>query len=217
MSSSSPQQEAAAKATANQAQLSQNLSGVALPALKQNLGTLSGMLGSRDESGRLGMDASIRQQALQQLNSGYQQAGQGQAEAINYGALRSGEGRLGPGVVSSAIGSAATGLERDRQQALRNLEFMSAQSSMSDYNQVLGLLGQGTNQALGLGGGFAGNANAAIGGMSQNSQLGNTIGGFGSGASLGAAVGSVIPGVGTVIGGLAGGVIGGGIGYFGGG
>jgi hypothetical protein len=204
--SGSPQSEAAGAASANQAQLSKQLSGVALPALSQNLGTLSGMLGSRTETGQLGIDANVRNQAIQQLNSGYQQAGQGQAEAINYGAMRSGEGRLGPGVVSSAIGSAATGLERDRQQALRNLEFMSAQSSMSDYNQILSLLGQGTNQALGLGQGFAGNANSAIGGMSQNSQFGSVLGGAASGAALGS---TIYPGWGTVIGGVVGGVAGG--------
>jgi hypothetical protein len=200
----SPQSEAAGAASANQAQLSQQLSNIALPSLKQNLGTLSGMLGSRTETGQLGIDANVRNQAIQQLNSGYQQAGQGQAEAINYGALRSGEGRLGPGVVSSAIGSAATGLERDRQQALRNLEFMSAQSSMSDYNQILSLLGQGTNQALGLGGGFAGNANAAIGGMSQNSQFGSIFGGAATGAGLGSSFGPY----GTVIGAVGGGIVG---------
>jgi hypothetical protein len=83
---------------------------------------------------------------------------------------------------------------------------MSAQSSMSDYNQILSLLGQGTNQALGLGQGFAGNANSAIGGMSQNSQFGSVLGGAASGAALGS---TIYPGWGTVIGGVVGGVAGG--------
>lgn len=168
-------------------------------------GLLPGMLASRDASGRMAPDTKIRADAMAQLNRGYDQAGFGSREAISYGALRAGEGRTSPGAVSSSIMSAATSLDRDRASAVRNLEFMSAQSSLKDYNQVLQLLGQGVNTSLGLAGGFSGAAGAAIGGLSNQSQLGNTIGGAATGASLGSYGG--IPGA------LAGGVIGGAIGY----
>lgn len=168
-------------------------------------GALGGMLSSMDSSGRMAPDAAIRANALSQLNQSYAQAKTGSAEAIGYGALRSGESRLSPGATGSAITSAATSLDRDRQSALRNLEFMSAQSSMQDYNQVLQLLGQGTKSALGLSGGFSGAAGSAIAGLSNQTQFGNTLGGAASGAALGT---SIYPGWGTAIGAVAGGVAG---------
>lgn len=213
MSSTSPQAEAAGEQAAWQAGLAEQLSGLTAPELRQLTGQLSGMLKSTDSSGRMGLDRSVLSSAKSQLNAGYDQAGRGSRESIAYNALRAGEGRMGSPVVSSAIGQAATSLDRDRASALRNLEFMSAQSSLSDYNQVLSLLGQGANASLGLAQGFSGASGAAIGGLSNQSQLGNTMAGFGTGASAGAAIGSVIPGVGTVIGGLVGGVVGGAAGY----
>jgi hypothetical protein len=175
-----------------------------MPELRSLMGNLTGALGSRDALGRMSVDSSVLSGAKDQLNQGYQQAGLGLKEAINYGGLRSGEGRLGPGVMDSAWGRAATSLDRDRQSALRNLEFMSAQSSLADYNQILSLLGQGTNTALGLAGGFSGASGAAIGGLSGNSQFGSTLGGIASGAS----VGSVAGWPGAVVGGVAGGLAG---------
>jgi hypothetical protein len=164
------------------------------------------MLDSRDASGKLGMDASVLSSAQNQLNSGYDQALTGSREAINYGALRSGESRRSPGAVGSAIQGAATGLDRDRSSALRNLEFMSAQSSLSDYNQVLSLLGQGANASLGLAQGFSGASGAAIGGLSNQSQMGGILGGAASGASLGSVAGPWGALIGGVVGGVAGGV-----------
>lgn len=167
-------------------------------------GALGTMLQSTDASGRMAPDAAIRAQALSQLNQGYAQAKMGSREAISYGGLRSGEGRLG-GATGSAITSAATSLDRDRTSALRNLEFMSAQSSLKDYNQVLQLLGQGTQASLGLAQGFSGASGAALGGLSQNTQFGSILGGAASGASLGT---TINPGWGTVIGGVVGGAAG---------
>ena len=205
MSGESAQQKAGGEQALWQAQLSQQLAGIAQPQLASIMGRLQGTLGSADATGRLAPDAAVRQSALSQLNQGYSQAGFGQREAIGYGGLRSGEARLGPGVMSSATMSAATNLDRDRQSALRNLEFMSAQSSLSDYNQVLQLLGQGTSQATSLAGGFSGAAGQAIGGLSNTSQFGGILGG----AAAGASIGSIFPGWGTVIGGVVGGVAGG--------
>jgi hypothetical protein len=202
MSTTSPQEEAAGQNAQWQAALAQQLAGIAQPELGSLLGGLTGRLGAVDQTGRMAPDAAVRQGALSQLNQGYGQALMGSREAISYGGLRSGEGRLGPGVMSSAIEGAATTLDRDRQAALRNLEFMSAQSSLSDYNQVLSLLGQGTQSALGLAGGFAGASNAALGGLSQSSQFGSALGGFTAGASVGSVAG--LPG--AIVGGVVGGV-----------
>ena len=211
MSSTSPQAGAAADQAQWQSQLARMLSNVAAPELTQLMGSqgLGGMLAGRDASGRLPQDAALRTTAMSQLNQGYDQAKIGSREAISYGGLRSGEGRLSPGATGSAITSAATSLDRDRQSALRNLEFQSASSSMADYNQVLQLLGQGTKTSLGLAQGFSGAAGGAIGGMSNQSQLGGILGGASSGAALGANFG--------IYGALAGGVIGGAAGGLGGG
>jgi len=218
MSTTSPQAAAAGEQAAYQAQLSQELSQIALPELKKMIGQ-GGMVSSQLASTQGGavkssMDSGAYNSALGQLNQGYGQAAFGNREAINYGALRSNE-RSG-NVMGSALGSAATSLERDRQAALSNLQFQSASSSLTDYNQLLSLMGQGVNSSLGLAQGFSGAANAAIGGLSQNTQMGSTLGGASAGAGLGATIGSVIPGVGTVIGGAAGGLIGGVTGYLGG-
>jgi hypothetical protein len=175
-----------------------------MPELQKITGGLSGILGNVTQSGQLGADAAIKGAAQGQLNQGYDQAIRGSREAVGYGALRSGAGRLSPGATGSAITSAATSLDRDRQSALRNLEFQSAQSSMQDYNQVLQLLGQGSKSALSLSSGFAGASSGAIAGLSSQSQFGSTLGGFASGASLGSVAG--VPGaiVGGVVGGLGG-------------
>ncbi len=201
MSTQSPQAEAAGEQAAWQSRLSGLLSQVAQPELAGLTGRLTGMLGSADASGRLGPDAAIRTSAINELNRGYGQAGFGMREAIGYGGLRSGEGRMAPMAMNSAITSAATSLDRDRASALRNLEFMSAQSSLKDYNQVLQLLGQGTQASLGLAQGFSGAGGAAIGGLTQNTQFGSILGGAAAGAGLGT---NINPGWGTVIGGVVG-------------
>lgn len=208
MSSSSPQSAAAGKQAESQAALAERLSNITMPELQQLMGSggLGGMLSGRDASGMMGPDALIKSSALGQLNQSYGQAQRGSQEAIQYGALRSGLGRTDPGAVGGAIGSAATSLDRDRQSALRNLDFMSAQSSMGDYNQVLSLLGQGSRSALSMGQGFSGAAGSAIGGMSGQSQMAGVLGGAASGAALGS---SISPGWGTLIGGVVGGVAGG--------
>ena len=207
MSSESPQAEAAGEQSEWQSHLATQLSGITLPELRNLMGEggLSGMLSGRDFSGRMGVDSNVRQAALSQLNQGYAQAKTGSREAISYGGLRSGEGRLSPGAMGSSMMGAATSLDRDRQSALRNLEFQSAQSSLGDYNKVLQLLGQGSNTALGLSGGFSGAASSAIGGLSNQSQMSGVLGGAASGAGLGATVGGPW---GALIGGVAGAAVG---------
>ncbi len=177
-------------------------------------GSLSSLLASTQGGSVPSMlDQTAYQSALGQLNRGYAQQGRGITEYGGYQGLRTGEGRRSPGAMTSAIGQAATALERDRQQALANLQFTSAQTSMADYNKLLQLMGQGTQTALGLAGGFSATSSAALGGLSQVSPGQTAMGGFGAGAALGAGIGSVVPGVGTVLGGAIGGVLGGVAGY----
>lgn len=206
MSTTSPQAAAAGEQAHWQAMLASQLSGLTAPELKGLTDRLGGMLNSTDANGRMGVDREILDSAKSGLNRGYDQAITGSREAINYGALRSGESRLSPGAVGGAIQSAATSLDRDRSSALRNLEFMSAQSSLSDYNQVLSLLGQGSNAALGLSQGFSGASGAAIGGLSNQTQAGSIIGGAASGASVGSVAGPWGALIGGVVGGVAGGL-----------
>lgn len=205
MSSQSAQERAAGQQSQWQADLARQLSDIAQPQLSQLMGNLSGILGDVNASGRLGLDANVLSSARNELNQGYGRALFGNNEFINYAGLRSGEGRLSPGAMNSSLMSAATNLERDRATALRNLEFQSAQSSLADYNQVLSLLGQGSQTALGLAGGFSGASNAALGGLSQTSQLGGALGGAASGAALGSYLGAYGALAGGVIGGVAGG------------
>lgn len=205
MSSTSPQAAAAGEQASWQAQLAEQLSSTALSGSTPIISQLRGFLGGMNPMGQLAPDVAVKSAAAGQLNQSYDQAQRGSREAIQYGGLRSGLGRTDPGAVGSSITSAATSLDRDRQSALRNLNFMSAQSSMGDYNQILQLLGQGTKQSIGLAQGFSGAAGSAIGGLSNQSQMGGVLGGAASGASLGSVAG---PG-GTLIGGVAGGVIGG--------
>jgi hypothetical protein len=206
VSTTSPQSAAADKEAQWQAALSRQLAGIAKPELQTLVTSLGESLGNRTASGQLGLDASVLSSAKQELNLGYDQAKFGNTELIRYNTLRSGEDRRSPGAAGSAIQGAATGLDRDRASALRNLQFMSAQSSLSDYNQVLSLLGQGSNAALGLAQGFSGASGAAIGGLSNQTQMGGILGGAASGASLGT---TISPGWGTLIGGVVGGVAGG--------
>ncbi len=169
-------------------------------------GMITGLLEStKGGTVRSSLDEANYQAALSQLNKGYGQAAFGNKEAINYGALRSGEGRLSGAVPQSAIASSATALERDRQTAINNLNFQSASASMSDYNQLLSLMGQGVNASLGLAQGFSGASGAAIGGLSNTSQFGSTLGGATSGAALGSQVN--VP-WGTIVGGVVGGAAG---------
>jgi hypothetical protein len=218
MSTKSSQAKEAGETSAWQAALASKLSVISMPEFQALLGPngmISGMFSGRDSSGRLGLDASALRTSTDQLNRSYGQAGFGNDEYIRYNAVRSGEGNRSLSPANSMMQGAATSLERDRQSALANLNFMSAQSSMSDYNKLLGLMGQGVQTSMGLAQGFSGASNAALGGLSTQTQMGSALGGMSAGASLGAGIGSIVPGLGTIAGGVIGGVIGGVGGYLG--
>jgi len=188
MSTTSPQVKAAGENVAWQSNIARQASSIALPELQKFFGNpIMGQTGMFDQmfagsgpNGMLSMDRANLAGATNQLNQGYQQAGYGLGQTIGYGGLRSGEGRQSPGAMNAALGSAMTTLERQRQGALANLNFMSAQASMSDYNKLLGLMGQGTQTAMNLGGGFSGLTNQAIGGLSPSSDMDTALGAIGS-------------------------------------
>jgi hypothetical protein len=207
VSGTSPGQAAASEQAQWQAQMAKQLFGMSQPEMTAIMEKLTGTLGNVTETGQMTADASIKQAAENQLNKGYGQALFGNQEFINYAGLRSGEGRLSPGAMGSALQDTATRLDRERASAMRTLQFQSAQSSMADYNQVLQMIGQGSSAALGMAQGFSGAAGNAIGGMSQQSQLGGVLGGAAAGAGAGAMLGPW--------GALAGGVVGGIGGYLG--
>ena len=207
MSTVSPQARAADENAQWQSALAKQLYEIAGPEYRSLLGqggTISSMLGSLNANGQLPQDAANLKSATDELNRGYGQAGFGNREFVNYAGLRSGEGRISPMSANSMMQGAATSLERDRQAALANLNFMSANASMTDYNKLLGLMGQGVQSSLGLAQGYSGASNAAIGGLSNQSQMGGALGGAASGAATGAVFGPWGAVAGGVIGGVAG-------------
>jgi hypothetical protein len=212
MTGVSDQTLAARKQATTQAQLQSNLSAIALPGLKSMIGpggTLSNLLASTNNGQNLSsLDQKAMDTVLGQVKTGYGQAGFGTKEAISYGGLRSGEGRLSGtgGPQSSALSSAAMMLDRDRFMAEQNIKYASDAAGMTNFNKILNLFGQGTQTALGLGAGNANAATSAIAGMSTNTQTGSILGGASAGAAAGSAI---LPGWGTVIGAVGGGLVGG--------
>lgn len=180
-------QTKAASATAKwQSELAGQLSEIAIPELQAMMGPggqISSLLAST-QGGKVKstLDEQAYQAALGTLNQAYGQQGRISSEAIGYQGLRTGEGRRSPGAMTSAIGQAATALDKDRMAALRNLEFASAASSMTDYNKLLQLMGQGTQTGLQLAQGFAGIGTQGIGGLSNWSNA-NTASAAASGAA----------------------------------
>lgn len=209
MSGSTPQTKAASEQSTYAAQLSQNLSALTTPQIQKLIGEGGDITKLLDSTGNGQLKSSADEKAYNDsavmLDTAYGQARHSTNEAISYNALRSGEGRRSSGLTDSAMGRAAITLDRDRNAALEKLKFNSASSSMANYNNLLQIFGQGTNTALGIGSGAMGNANAAIGGLSNTSQASGIWGGAASGAALGTAIS---PGWGTAIGAVGGGIIG---------
>lgn len=199
MSTESPAQAASADLARTNAGLAQNLSGVALPELSQMMAVVRRELGSAPGQEPAGIKQAYAG-ARTQLNEGYNNARTDTLGLLQQQALQSGQ-RFLPGQVNAIYGSAMTNLEQDRSAALKRLQYGEAQAGLSEYNQLLNLMGVGTGTALNLGKGFAGQQASAIGGLSQSSQFGSALGGAASGASLGSAFGGW--------GALAGGVLGG--------
>ena len=108
---------------------------------------------------------------------------------------------------NDAMLSAATNLEQERRGAMRNLDFSEANAGLTQFNQLINLLGGGAGAALNLSGGFANQQAGANSLLSNQSPGWGALGGAASGASLGASFGPY--------GALIGGALGAAGGYFG--
>lgn len=205
MSSESPKEAAATEAARTNLGFQERLSEVALPGLKATLESLQRQLGG----GGLNQDVHAAfEGARGQLGRGYENALASGENLTRQQALQSGE-VYQPAQLQDALTLQATQLDRQRSQGMRNLQFQEAQAGLTQYNQLMNMLGQGSGAAFNLGQGFSGLQAGAIGGMSDSNPWGSALGGAASGASVGSAFGPW----GAVIGGAAGGIGG----YFSGG
>ena len=204
MSTVSPQQQAATDAARYQADLSSQLSGIALPGIEDFIKSITQQLGK----GGMPSDVSaVFDQARAQNNESFDTALKSNDAVMRQQALQSG-GIFTTGQINSGIGQAALGLNNQRQMAERKLNMDEAHAGMTQYNTLLQMLGQSSGAAMNMGKGFSGNMLGAISGMSNQSQFGATMGGAASGAGLGGSIGG---GYGAIAGALAGGAAG----YFG--
>ena len=203
MSSQSPQELAATKAQQANFDYQGTLSGISLPGIKATLESLQRQLGS----GGLNQDVHAAfDSARSELGQGYENATMSAGNLTRQQALQSGE-VYQPSQINDAITLQATQLDQQRVQGMRNLQFQEAQAGLTQYNQLMNLLGQGSGAALNLGQGYSGVQASAIGGMNNQSVLGGTLGGDATGAAAGSAFGAY--------GAIAGGLIGAGAGYYG--
>jgi hypothetical protein len=205
---SNPQGKAATQQTINQTELSKMLAGESIPMFEAMFGSTMGQLaGGPDQIAPFIRDAFGK--ARDNVNTSYSQANRTGSELTKYRALTA-DSPYTQGEVTGTIGQMGYGLEQERQQGLRTLNFQEAQTGLQGYNALLNTLGGGANNAMQLGAGAAGLANQGIAGLPTMSRGGS----IGMGALSGAAAGTTVaPGWGTLIGaivGAAGGAIRGG-------
>ena len=199
------------KAAGEAARTNAQLSGELWDQSKGPLGDILSMLQGGLAGGPNAIPENVHKQfdtARDQNNLGYDSAIRANRELAGARSRSSGQ-IYSTGELDSAIAQGTFALNQSRAQATRNLNFQEAQAGMGQYNQMLGLLGQGANTAIGMGQGMGQAQLAGIGGMNGSSPWA----GAAAGAAGGAATGSVAGPYGAIIGG----VIGGAAGYFGGG
>lgn len=202
MSSSSPQESAATEAARTNLGVQEQLSNIALPGLKATLDSLYQQLGTGNS-----LNADVHKTfdtARTQLGESYDQGLRSNQGLLQQQARQSGE-IFQPQQVQDAISLQATQMDHQRAQGMRNLQFQESQAGLSQYNQLMTMLGQGSGAAFNMGQGFSSLQSGAIGGMNNKDPWGSTIGGAASGAALGT---SISPGWGTAIGAVGGGLAG---------
>ena len=203
----SSKDKAAGEAARNNAQLAGELWDQSKGPLSEILAMLQGGL----SGGPNAIPENVSKQfdtAREQNNLGYDSAIRANRELAGARARTSGS-VYSTGELDSAIAQGTFALNQSRESATRNLNFQEAQAGMGQYNQMLGLLGQGANTAIGLGQGMTQAQLAGINGMGG----GGGWGGAASGAAGGAGTGATFGPYGAIIGG----VLGGAAGYFSGG
>jgi len=203
MSQDNKQAEAGQAQRAN-AQLAGQLWDTSKGPLSEILQMLQGGLAGGPNSIPEGVSRQF-DAAREQTNTSYNSAINTNRELSAARARTSGQ-PYSTGELDAAIAQGTFALNQSRESAMRNLQFQEAQAGMGQYNQMLSLLGQGANTAIGMGQGMSQAQLGAIGQMSSGGGWGGALSGAASGAAAGTAVN---PGWGTVIGGVLGGVAGG--------
>ncbi len=201
MSFTSPQSSASAESARFNAYYANQLANLTLPEISSTINSAFSDLRSAQQNG--GIPQSVRNQfdpIIQQTNQDYASVGQGQSAYIKQAARQSGN-IMGPNTVSDALRSAGMTLEQSRREAQQNIAYQEAAQGLTQYNQLLNLMGAGAGEAIGLGGTFGGMGTQALQYLNPVSQGGSTLAGAASGASLGT---QISPGWGTLIGGAIG-------------
>lgn len=207
--STNPQQAAAGEASRTNAQLATELWDTSKGPLSEILAQLKGGL----EGGPNAIPENISRQfnaAREQNNIGYDSAINTNRELASARARSSGQ-VYSTGELDSAIAQGTFALNQSRDSATRNLKFQEAQAGMGQYNQMLSLLGQGANTAIGMGQGMSQAQLGAIGQMGGGGggwggALQGAVGGAASGATIGAgnpygiAIGAILGGIGGYMG-----------------
>ena len=178
----SPRSTAAADASQTQAALLAQLAGIGLPEISQIGGMISGQL----QGGMNAIPQDIQQAFAPiqaQMNQDFAQAGVGNAASIRQRAKQSGM-PFSSEQLSDATTRAAIDLEGAQSQANAQLQMTEASAGLEQFNTLMGLLGSGAQTSLGLGQGFGGAANTAIGGMSDQSLMSQIMGGVGMAAGV---------------------------------
>jgi hypothetical protein len=194
------------KAAGEAARTNAQLSGELWDQSKGPLSEILEMLKGGVSQGANEIPLSISKQfdtARQQNDLGYDGAIRANRELAGARARTSGQ-VYSTGELDAAISQGTYALNQSRESATRNLNFQEAQAGMGQYNQMLGLLGQGANTAIGMGQGMTQAQLAGINGMSSSGGWGGAVQGAASGAGTGAAFG----GYGALIGGVLGGAMG---------
>lgn len=204
MSMTSDKERNAGEIARTQSQLSRELANQSYPALQRALQEIFSDIGNQ-RAGTDGVSQAYKK-ALEEMGANYDQTGRSNAELIRQQARQSGMS-FSQDQISSTIGQQQLNLDRDRFVATKGLEFQQGGANLQNFNNLLNMLGQGTNASIGISQGFLQNQMGAASMMSGTSPGEGAIGGAASGAGMGATFGPW--------GALIGGVLGAGAGYLG--
>lgn len=211
--------ESAARTSRVSAELLRQLSGLALPAVKQ------AMSANLEDLGQPGsVPASVTRAfgaARESVNRDFDTANARGAATIQQATLQSG-GAYSPDAVGRATEQFVDSVARDRANTLRALRFQEANAGMNQSNlllsQLIGQSGTLSSGAMGFGQNALQSSQLLSQLSAQRRQQGSTYGAI-AGTILGGALGAAGTfGLGTAAGAAAGGALGGAVGgYFGGG
>jgi hypothetical protein len=202
-------QTAKDKAAGEAARTNAQLAGSLWSESKGPLSEILEMLKSGVGGGADAIPESVSKQfdmARQQNDLGYDSAIRANRELAGARAKTSGQ-PYSTGELDAAISQGTFALNQSRATATRNLNFQEAQAGMGQYNQMLSLLGQGANTAIGMGQGMTQAQLAGINGMSSSGGWGGAAQGAAGGAGMGAQFTGGNPygiAIGAVLGGAAG-------------